>query len=158
MYAVFSDYHKIFRNINVYALSSFQCGSQSASIKKSILKWRDRVLRTVCTSKHTGLRTIGAMPNTVHVDVQNARPLTRTHEQYLHRSGGPCRTPYTYKYTYGVHTIGAPFRWHTLSTVQAYARELLRDKSTARPVHAERRTRTTAWTAQAERRTARTLA
>ena len=59
--------------------------------------------RTVCTPKHTDLRTIASlrlpMSNTVQVQLQCARLRTCTHVQRTHRSGYPCRRLCKYKYS-----------------------------------------------------------
>ena len=42
-----SDRHRIFQNINIFALSARNCGPYPSSIEKSILSWHDRLLCTL---------------------------------------------------------------------------------------------------------------
>ena len=75
---------------------------------------------TAYTPTSTHPRTIGGslrppMPTTVQVHVQGACPRTRTHVQYVHRSGGPCQTLYTY--TYGAHV---PHRSRAMGRPHSY--------------------------------------
>ena len=64
--------------------------------------------RTVGTSKHMGVRTIGAslnlpIPTTVQVQVQRGHPRSRIHVQRRPRSGYRCRPLCKYKYSVSAH-------------------------------------------------------
>ena len=47
-YAI-SDRHKIFRKINIYAISARHCEPHPSSIKQSILNWHDRLFNPEST-------------------------------------------------------------------------------------------------------------
>ena len=67
-------------HVHVHAPTYNRCIAQTTHVKHCTRT------RTVCTSNHTGLGTIGAslrlpMPNNVHVHVQGAHPSTRVYVQ-----------------------------------------------------------------------------